>query len=160
MRLLRVTSYTLRFTCKTSTAFQRRFKMYHSLSKIAELLWVKAEQQNYFIDIFEAIRHRKKHELISKLNFFIDIEGCLRSIDRFKYAPLPYEETNPVLLPNNTDSHFSCLIIHHFHEMHFHAGTNQTINIEEEILDSKRKSSCLTSSLYLSKMSAFHSSTL
>lgn len=125
---LRVTSYALRFMYKTSTAFQRRFKMHQSLWKIAELLWVKVQQQNHFTDIFEAIRHRKKHELISKLNLFSDAEGCLRSTDQFKYAPLPYEEGNPVLLLNSTDSHFSCLIIHHFHEMQFHAGTNQTLS--------------------------------
>ncbi|XP_065224342.1 uncharacterized protein LOC135848370 [Planococcus citri] len=129
LKLLRITTYMTKFVADFNYVKIRKiFPTRHTLYS-AQQLWIKAEQLNHYYDVFAALREKKSHKLISKLNLFIDDEaGLLRCGGRFKYAPLSPNEKAPILLPRANNSSFVKLLIQHEHELLFHSGTSYTLH--------------------------------
>ncbi len=76
-------------------------------------------------------RHDRNHALkegspLYKLDCFLDSNDIIRVGGRIKHADLGYGEVHPVVLPKN--SHFSHLLIQHFHELVKHQGRLLTQN--------------------------------
>ncbi|XKL63773.1 hypothetical protein PGB90_006137 [Kerria lacca] len=129
LRLLRVTKYVVNFLQRVSN---NRIPLLHS-KKLplaqAEFIWLKNEQEFHFAEVFDAIKRKRRPDLVSKLNLFIDPQGLLRCAHRLCNADLPYVEKFPILLPNTKSSHFVRLLITYFHELTYHQGTAYTLNI-------------------------------
>ena len=57
----------------------------------------------------------------------MDENGILCSSGRLQHALLSEEERTLIILPKASDSKFVTLLILHYHELNFHAGTNHTL---------------------------------
>lgn len=98
-----------------------------TLLSIARLIWLKAQQENHYHDVIEAIKGNKPHPLTKKFNLFIDNDQLIRCRARSEHATLSLMECFPILLPPTKFSRFTALIILFAHKNNFHAGTAHTL---------------------------------
>ena len=129
-RLLRVTSYVLRFkhnlrsrvceqvVCKSGALTAEELKT-------ARTLWVRAVQSNEFAKEFESIKTDCASNYVRQFNLYVDEQGVLRSRGRLENSSLPLVTQNPALLP--TKHHFTLLVIKETHYRALHSGVKTTL---------------------------------
>ena len=126
-RLLRVTSYILRFALNIKSGVIKKVKLrtgYLSSEELcnSEALWLKYEQGLIMFDSdcnYEKLQH--------SLNLHEDVNNILRLKSRFdSLETLNHDQKNSVLLQSH--SLFTGLIILKFHEK-CHSGVNATLNL-------------------------------
>lgn len=69
----------------------------------------------------------KRHDLVHRLGLFLDEHGIIRCAHRLKNSALHQQEKFPILLQRAKSSHFTKLIIRHFHTLVYHQGTSYTL---------------------------------
>ena len=127
-RLLRVTSYVIRFcnNLKAKAMHIDQFKdgeIDAADMEQSKLVWLKYEQTLL-----------KNSENFSKvkasLKLFEDQDKLLRCKTRLEnHLHLNFNVANPILL--QTFSHFTNLLIVHYHEENFHNGVNSTLIVSD-----------------------------
>ena len=122
MNLIRVTTILIRFVNSFKLIQNRQIFAKPVSNFTAQQMWIAYEQKNYYDDVIYAITNRKKHELVSKLNLYLDVNNIIRCAGRFQNAPLTKNEKNPILLPPPKSSKFVTLLIEFYHQTVFHAG--------------------------------------
>ena len=117
-RLLRVTSYVLRFIRNCREKGLRKFgQLTAEEYKDAESMWIKDCQQEF--------REKNNPQLQYQLGTFTDESGILRCRGRLANADLPYESKFPALLPR--EKHLTHLIIRDCHTRVMHNGVKETL---------------------------------
>ena len=124
-RLLRVTTYVVRFLNNLKAAVNKVNRMYGELVvdelEVAEKLWVKYEQS---VIISDKLKFEK---LKYSLDLFYDDKNFVRSKTRMdKHLKFTFDNKNPLLLRSN--SYFTNLIILRSHEKVFHNGLEATLS--------------------------------
>lgn len=124
VQAIRITARILRFVdgCrgKTSrTGYITRKELDH-----ASLVLARSSQQQH--NHFRLLRHELTHskpvsaKLLARLRPFIDEQDLIRVGGRLSRSGLPVEQKHPILL--NKTSHYSKLIIRHWHDVTGHSG--------------------------------------
>ena len=121
-RLLRTMAYVFRFNHNIKKQ-NLRINGPLKLSELqqAKQVCVKAIQLHHFFeyDLSEKGQAKVMKNFV-QLNPFLDSSGVLRAGGRLFNASIPYNNKHPILLPS--DSHFTTIIIDHFHRMYLHPG--------------------------------------
>ena len=119
-RLIRVTSWCLRFLSN----LQNKKKLKGTLSveelKKGNELWTLHVQRKYFDGVLNDIKRGKRNQLVSQLGIYHDESGILRCAGRMSNI-----KEHPKLLPK-TD-HFTKLCVIRDHKRTLHSGTSQTL---------------------------------
>ncbi|XP_065181258.1 uncharacterized protein LOC135811921 [Sycon ciliatum] len=126
-KLTRVTAWSARFIAK----LQGRTTQSDTTLSATELqeattLWLKYAQRQQYSDVLMALESGNKHDLVHKLDLFIDQKGILRCGGRLKHAELNIETRFPALLPHRGP--LTALIVTHFHKMILHSGVSHTLS--------------------------------
>ncbi len=127
-RLKRVTAHILRFFNNGKKNGIRR----HGQLTVVELVeafnvWIIKVQQQAFYEEIDCLKKMKKIPSKSKLhqlNPIVDRNGILRVGGRLHHADLPEARKHQIILP--ADSHFTYLLVHHFHDVNFQGGFQLT----------------------------------
>ena len=90
--------------------------------KKATTTCIKAVQLHYFFGTKRPTKERAA-ETFSNLSPYLDLDNVLRVGGRLANANLPEYRKHPILLPNK--SHFSFLLIDHYHRAFLHPGPSQ-----------------------------------
>ena len=127
-RLIRVAAWTARFIDNVRARGQKQQDSTLTAAELqlAKFRWIRAEQQNHYTDVRTALRDKKKHELIKRLDLFVTDNDTIRCGGRLKYADLKEDTKYPALLHKN--SKVTRLIIQHAHVSAFHVGVNHTLS--------------------------------
>ena len=122
-KLLRVTSYTIRFihAIKQKSVSDTNYITVNEL-KNAELLWIQSIQSESFTQEHNMLKNKKstKSSLVNQLKLFHDASLVIRCGGRFQNADLQYNSKFPILLP--TSHYFTELIVKNSHVLVKHAG--------------------------------------
>ena len=129
--LLRATATCIQFLRKHSSERVLHLFPNEEITSItyATHLWIKSVQENAFTDVIKLLKENRASNMIKKFRLFLDEEGIIRAAGRLHYAPLTYEEKNPILLPKPTECHMVRLLILHLHETKAHSGVKITLSI-------------------------------
>ena len=129
LRLLRVTSFVLRFVANLKARNQARDKDRRDLSaaelKEAEDLWVKSIQRNAFMEEHQRLLNGDTVHYKGQLVLFLNDEHKICCKSRLNQSELPSSMTNPVLLP--TKHRFTELLVMDRHNAVHHNGTPETL---------------------------------
>ena len=122
-KLLRVTSYVLRFINNTRKKVQgvaRKSSKYVTAEEMTEshTLWIKANQSY-------AKQNTEYKQLKIQLNCKTDENGIMRSYGRMKHSNLPENTKAPILLV--IQHRLSILIVLYSHSKVMHRGVKQTL---------------------------------
>lgn len=107
----------------------------------AEMLWVKAAQQQAFARQLQTLKTTGKinpTDSLAKLCRTLDSNGVLRVGGRLQYSSLPFDTTHPIILPRK--HWLTVLVIRKFHEedgKHVR-GVNDTFADLSIVLDNQR----------------------
>lgn len=89
---------------------------------------VKSSQQEHFPELGSMLTPKQisRGSKIFNLNPFLDESGVMRIGGRLKHSTsLDYKQKHPIILPK--DSHFTRIILRHFHEQVAHQGRGLTL---------------------------------
>jgi len=128
MPLLRQTAYWIRFLQFHFSHYTSEFTRYANRPVAqAKMLWVKAKQTYHFYDLFLALKTGKKHDLVHRLGLFLDEHDIIRCAHCLQNSALRLQEKFPILLQRAKSSHFTKLVIRHFHALVYPQGTAYTL---------------------------------
>lgn len=123
-RILRVVSWMRRFlhACQHHDVIKERYLTRNELDSTAQAL-IRVAQQLAFPHIIRELRDNLpvSSRLIARLRPFINTQDILCVGGRLRNSDLPPSQRFPVLLPKS--SHFSVLIIRHWHRVTCHGGS-------------------------------------
>ena len=125
LKLLRVTAYVTRFIALVSKkSFSTTALTTEELSD-AETRWLSYAQHTDYGDVFRALKHGNRTDLMGKLGLIADENRILRCKGRMENASLRPEAKCPALLCGKNQ--LSRLIITDAHRRLIHGGTNATL---------------------------------
>ena len=125
MKLLKVTSYVLRFinNCRNKVRSESTLIRFNEI-RLAENTWIKYVQLQYFDREFNALKNKTRSPLVGQLNLFID-NDIIKVRTRLENSTLRDSVKNPILLPR--DSHFTELLVEYLHKVELHSPVNNLI---------------------------------
>ena len=88
-------------------------------------MWIKHVQTNSFGQVLEAIKAKKRNNLVYQLGLYVDKTQLIRCRGRLENSSLSEGARNPILLPRN--DRFTQLMIDHIHRKCQHSGVSQTL---------------------------------
>jgi hypothetical protein len=128
-RLLRVTSYVLRFIYVLKNRGKKnsltRFVTVPELNQ-AKDMWIKTVQSAEYPKELEHLydKSKRKTPIIRQLRLFLDKCGTIRCRGRLENANLKEATLYPILLPRR--HHFTKLLVQQYHTLLLHAGVGTT----------------------------------
>ena len=139
-RLLRVTSYVLRFVanlkhcvCKTEGQLLKGPLTAEEVNQ-ANLMWELSVQHETFSKEFEDLTTKKsscpRSPYVRQFGLFVDDQGLSRCKGRLEHSSLSYSSNNPILLPQG--HHFTNLVIKGIHSKIKHSGIRDTLTALRE----------------------------
>ncbi len=127
-RLIRVTSYVLRFIgqLRKRTSF-RKAQLTVQETIVAETLWIQSCQQSTYQSELGNLTSTNKPRitLVKQLRLFLDDQRLIRCRGRIHNAPVSESTKFPILLP--TDHPFTKLVVLSIHHQQLHSGVNSTL---------------------------------
>jgi len=125
-KLLRVTTYVLRFI--RALQKKRHTQEFISVSELKEArnLWIKSIQTNSYKKELHDIARGNRNSLVHQLKLFVGEDGNLRCGGRLHNACLKYDNKFPFLIPKR--HHFTNLVVRWAHRHLLHAGETCTIS--------------------------------
>jgi len=128
--LLRITACCAKFVRAFAAHFNSQYFQFSVCSlTYAKTVWIKAEQQFFYADMINALKHSKRNDSVRKLNLYLDNEGIIRCQHWLHQASLPINARQPILLAPLNQLYFTKLIVSYFHGLTFHQGTTYTLNV-------------------------------
>ncbi|XP_045206117.2 uncharacterized protein LOC123558303 [Mercenaria mercenaria] len=92
----------------------------------AERKWLLHIQENYYKEVFDAIKSNKPNNLQKQLDLYIDETGLLRCKGRLEHSGLSQGARQPILLPKKDT--FTRLLVESTHKHLLHSGVSQTLS--------------------------------
>ncbi|CAI6362844.1 unnamed protein product [Macrosiphum euphorbiae] len=131
-RLLRITSYLLRFMKNCRTSAENRVHGFISVPEMKQALqyWLRSAQELEFSAELNDLRQNtvlKSTSTLKSLNPFLDSAGLLRVGGRLSQSDLPYDHKHPIILPKT--HHLTLLIVRREHILNLHSGLNVTMAV-------------------------------
>ncbi|GFT55029.1 integrase_H2C2 domain-containing protein [Trichonephila clavipes] len=128
-KLLRVTSWVLRFVHNIRNRFNKRSDDL-STEEIdgAEKFWIQLVQRDAFAEEVNCLRASKlllKTSVILEFNPFLDSNELIRFGGRLQKSKFSYLQKPPIILP--AKHYFVNLIVQDSHEKVFHGGVSETL---------------------------------
>ena len=129
MRLVRVTAWVNRFVANCRGTEKVSGELDCAELESAKLEIVARAQQEVFGEELRCLKKGKTLPSSSRLTKMcpkLDSEGLLRCDGRTQRAEwIPFDMRFPIILPRK--HHVTSLIVKHYHEQRYHAGTNDTL---------------------------------
>ena len=126
--VIRITATIIRFLRKiTNRNHHPRLYLVDNPTHFAEILWLKAEQQFHYNNVIRDLSADRISRTIKKFGLYLDEFGLIRCAHRLRNANLPQGSKFPILLPRSKESHFTKLLVIHFHKLVYHQGTAYTL---------------------------------
>ena len=141
-RLLRVTSYVLRFIYNLKKSVPGEHTHDKHLSKEltaseiehAEILWLRTIQASSFTEEIVFLSSRRKNEVapirVKQFGLYLDELGLLKCGGRLHNSSMPLSTRNPILLPSNNK--FVELLVRDNHTRVQHNGVKDTLTTIRE----------------------------
>ncbi|GFS54408.1 integrase catalytic domain-containing protein [Trichonephila clavipes] len=128
-KLLRVTSWVLRFVHNIRNRFNKRSDDL-STEEIdgAEKFWIQLVQRDAFAEEVNCLRARKlllKTSVTLEFNPFLDSDDLIRVGGRLQKSKFSYLQKHPIILP--AKHYFVNLMVRDSHEKVFHGGVSETL---------------------------------
>ena len=132
LKLLRVTALVLKFTKLLKTKADRsEMRVTAEDMSMAEILWTKTIQLQFFPQECQALAKSKKEVTLKQLNIYQDREGVLRCKGRLGESSVPVSANDPILLPSKHS--YTALLIMEHHKLIHHNGIRETLNSIRQI---------------------------
>ena len=128
LKLLRVTTYVLRFARLVRPPSASNCEVTPSELNTAELYWIQSVQAKAFAPEMSHLMHPSQPRPIrvSQFNLFLSEDRLLKCKGRIGNANVPDEAKNPTLLPSRHP--FVDLLIFHVHVQIKHSGISDTLS--------------------------------